>query len=172
MAVALVHLVTPDLAMIDAAIEGDVALARTLGCEVAEGWVVFGQALGRVRGELAADPGSTRWGTRFFVVDDPRTLVGWGGFKGAPREGVVEIGYAISPVWRGQGLATIAVGELLREAFAAPEVQTVVAHTLAERGPSVCVLEKAGLVHDRDSADDERVTWRFRVERPGGEAHG
>jgi ribosomal-protein-alanine N-acetyltransferase len=161
-----VRLVTPDLAVIDAAIEGDAALARMLGCEVAEGWAVFPQSIPRVRVAVAADPGSTRWGTRLFVVDDPRTLVGWGGFKGPPREGVVELGYAISPIRQGQGLATIAVGELLHEAFAAPEVQTVIAHTLAERGPSVRVLEKSGFAYDGDIADAGRATWRFRIERP------
>lgn len=47
------------------------------------------------------------------------------------------------------------VSEFLREAFAAPEVQTVIAHTLAEPGPSVRVLEKAAFVHEGEVPDDE-----------------
>lgn len=35
-------------------------------------------------------------------LDEPRTLVGWGGFKGAPRDGVVELGYAVAPAWTGE----------------------------------------------------------------------
>ena len=31
-----------------------------------------------------ANPEGTRWGTRLFVLDEPPTLVGWGGFKGPP----------------------------------------------------------------------------------------
>jgi RimJ/RimL family protein N-acetyltransferase len=162
----LVRLVTPDLALLDAAIDGPPALEQALGCEVAEGWEVFGQALGRIRDAVAADPASTRWGTRLFVLDAPPTLVGWGGFKGSPRDGVVELGYAISPSWEGRGIATAAVGELLREAYAAPEVRSVVAHTLPETGPSVRVLGKSGFVYeDAVITDGVGTTWRFRHDR-------
>jgi RimJ/RimL family protein N-acetyltransferase len=135
---------------------------------VAEGWEVFPQALRRIRDAVEADPDSTRWGTRLFVLDTPSTLVGWGGFKGAPRDGVIELGYAIAPSWEGRGLATAAVRELLREAFDAAEVQTVLAHTLARPGPSVRVLQKTGFVYDGEVADDDAgTTWRFRLDRTG-----
>ena len=158
---------TADLALLDAAVDDRPALARALGCELAEGWDVFPASVRRARDTVAADPGGARWGTRLFVVDTPPTLVGWGGFKGAPRDGVVELGYAIAPSWQGRGLATAAVRDLLHEAFAAPEVLTVIAHTLPESGPSAHVLEKAGFAHD-DEVPDERVgqTWRFRLDRP------
>ena len=162
-----VRLVTPDLALLDAAIDDRLALGRALGCEMAEGWDVFPEALRPTRDALAADPESARWGTRLFVLDEPRTLVGWGGFKGPPRQSVVELGYAVAPSWEGRGLATAAVRELVREAFAAPEVQSVLAHTLAEPGPSVRVLEKAGFVHDGEVRDEEvGKAWRFRLDRP------
>ena len=157
---------TADLALLDAALADPQTLGRALGCEVAEGWDVFPEALPQTRDAVAADPGSTRWGTRLFVLDEPRTLVGWGGFKGAPGDGAVEIGYAIAPGWEGRGLATAAVRELLREAFAAPEVSAVIAHTLAERNASVRVLEKSRFVHEAEVPDDEvGKTWRYRLER-------
>ena len=162
----LVRLLTPDLALLDAAIAGRAALEQALGCDVAEGWDVFGQALGRIRDAVAADPGSTRWGTRLFVVATPRTLVGWGGFKGPPRDGVVELGYAVSPSWEGRGIATAAVGELLRDAYASPEVRSVIAHTLPETGPSVRVLGKAGFAYESAVlTDGVGTTWRFRHDR-------
>jgi [ribosomal protein S5]-alanine N-acetyltransferase len=158
-----VQLVTPDLAVLDAALDGDAALGRALGCAVADGWVVFPGALERARGAVADDPGSVRWGTRFFVVGEPRTLVGWGGFKGPPRDGAVELGYAVAPSWEGRGVASAAVRELLGEAWAAPEVQAVLAHTLAGPGASVRVLEKTGFVHDGAAEqDDVGTVWRFR----------
>lgn len=164
-----VGLVTPDLALLDAANAGGPALEQALGCEVADGWDVFGQALGRIRDVVAADPASTRWGTRLFVLETPRTLVGWGGFKGPPRDGAVELGYAISPSWEGRGIATAAVGELLRDAYAEPGVRSVIAHTLPETGPSVRVLGKSGFIYESAViTDGVGTTWRFRHERGVG----
>jgi RimJ/RimL family protein N-acetyltransferase len=96
------------------------------------------------------------------VSGDPPALVGWGGFKGPPSDGVVELGYEIAPGFRERGLATAAVGQMVAEAFAAPEVQSVIAHTLPEPGPSTRVLEKSGF--DRDGEGPES-TWRYRLER-------
>ena len=116
---------------------------------------------------MLAIPDSARWGTRLFVVEDPRTVVGFGGFKGPPREGEVEIGYAIAPAWEGRGLATSAVRELLRQAFASAGVRRVTARTLAEPGPSVRVLEKNGFLADGEVADREVGTaWSFHRARP------
>jgi RimJ/RimL family protein N-acetyltransferase len=119
------------------------------------------------RDAVAADPDRVRWGTRLFVLEEPRTLVGWGGFKGPPRDGVVEFGYAIAPAWEGRGLATEAARAMLREAFAEDHVTAVIAHTLAERNASVRVLEKTGFALDGESTDDDVGTvWRFRLDRP------
>jgi [ribosomal protein S5]-alanine N-acetyltransferase len=160
-------LVTPDVALLDAAIRGPGALGRALGCEVAENWDMFPAALPRARAELARDPASARWGTRLFVLRDPRTVVGFGGFKGPPQAGAVELGYAIAPDWQGRGLATAAVRELLSDAFGAPDVQRVTARTLAEPGPSVRVLEKNGFANDGEVGDREVGTaWHFHLERP------
>jgi RimJ/RimL family protein N-acetyltransferase len=163
---AAVRLVVPDLALLDAALAGPAALGGALDCDVADGWEVFPSAVRRTRDAVAADPASARWGTRLFLLDEPRTLVGWGGFKGLPRDGVVELGYAVAPGWRERGLATTAVRELLREAFAVPGVSAVIAHTQAEPGPSVRVLEKAGFVRQGEVPDDAVGTaWRFRRAR-------
>jgi ribosomal-protein-alanine N-acetyltransferase len=161
-----VRLAIPDLAVLDAALEGSAALAGALGCDVADGWDVFPGSLRRVRDAVAADPARARWGTRLFLLDEPPTLVGWGGFKGDPRDGAVEVGYAIAPAWEGRGLATAAVRGLVREAFAAPEVRTVLAHTLAGPGASVRVLERTGFVRDGEHAQEGvGQVWRWRLDR-------
>lgn len=161
------RLVVADLALLDAALEGSVALSRALGgAEVADNWEVFSGALRATRDALAGDPEGPRWGTRLFLLEEPPVLVGWGGFKGPPEDGVVELGYAIAPEHRGRGVATAATLELLREAFAARRVTAVTAQTLPERNASVRVLEKAGFALDGEGADDEAgTTWRFRLER-------
>jgi ribosomal-protein-alanine N-acetyltransferase len=162
-----IRLVTPDLEQLDAALQGRAVLGRALDCEVADGWDVFSEALRPTRDAVAADPNRTRWGTRLFILDRPSTLVGWGGFKGPPHDGVVELGYAVAPRWEGRGIATAAVRELLREAFAAPEVQTVIAHTLAQPGASARVLEKTGFRHDGEVPElNVGTAWRFRLDRP------
>ena len=164
-----VRLVTPDAGLLDAAVAGPDRLARALGCAVADGWDVFAGAVRRARDAAAADPAATAWGTRLFVVEaPPPTVVGFGGFKGPPRDGAVELGYAIAPGWEGRGVATAAVRELLVEAFAAPAVRAVLAHTRPEPGASARVLEKAGFVHEGEVPDEQIGTaWRFRLARPG-----
>lgn len=163
-----IRLVTGDLAVLDAALEDAKALARVLGCDVADGWNGHPDALRRTRDLVAADPSSAAWGTRLFVLSHPRTLVGWGGFKGAPRNATVELGYEIAPAWRGRGLAGAAVREMLDEAWADPGVRSVVAHTLPAPGPSVRVLERAGFVLEGPVADEQVGTaWRHRRVRPG-----
>jgi hypothetical protein len=81
-----VELVVAELALLDAAVEGDDALARALGCEVAAGWQGFPKAVPVLRDAVAVDPEGARWGPRFFVESEPHTVIGWGGFKGAPRD--------------------------------------------------------------------------------------
>jgi RimJ/RimL family protein N-acetyltransferase len=164
LALTRVRLVVADLPLLDAALAGDRALDRALGVGVAEGWEAFPGSLAHAREQLAGDPGAGRWGSRLFVGDEPEALVGWGGFKGPPEDGTVELGYAIAPAHRGRGLATAAVRELVREALADPSVHTVIAHTLPEAGPSPRVLEKAGFTFHGEMTDDQgRATWRFRI---------
>ena len=154
------QLLVADLALLDAAMEGDEALGRALGGHaVAHDWQGFPNAVRRLREAVATDPGWTRWGPRLFIHQ--ATLVGWGGFKGPPSDGIVEIGYAVAPAWQGRGLATAAVGEMLREAYAADDVDAVIAHTLPEHNASVRVLEKAGFAAEGGAAE-----WRFRHVRP------
>ncbi|HEX5910170.1 MAG TPA: GNAT family N-acetyltransferase, partial [Thermoleophilaceae bacterium] len=137
--------------------EGDAALADALGTGVVPGWTTFTGALEH------ATPGP--WGTHLFLAGDPAELVGWGGFKGPPVDGVVELGYEIAEARQGRGLATAAVRAMLAQAFGAPEVQEVIAHTLAERNASNRVLEKAGFAFAREAEEDGQAVWRFSLRR-------
>src|SRR3954451_18803483 len=99
----MIRLVRPDLRLLDAALGSDDALARALGVAVVPGWVTHTAVLERTREVLAIAPARARWGPRLFIaVDptepaaaadsaDPPELVGWGGFKGPPADGAVEI---------------------------------------------------------------------------------
>jgi RimJ/RimL family protein N-acetyltransferase len=154
-----VLLVRPDLDVLEAAIDGDEALAAVMGVAVVPGWATFAGGLARARELLAADPSSAGWGTRFFVEQEE--LVGWGGFKGAPVAGAVEIGYEIAAARQGQGLATAAAAAMLDEALADEGVCRVLAHTLPERNASNHILEKLGFRWEGDMVERGRQVWRF-----------
>jgi ribosomal-protein-alanine N-acetyltransferase len=161
----VVRLVRAELHLMDAALAGDDKLARALGHDVVAGWAMYTGALERTRDALAADPGASEWGARFFVSGNPPELVGWGGFKGPPRDGVVELGYEIAESRRGRGLATAATRAMLAEAFSTKEVSSAIAHTLPERNASTRVLEKAGFSFDGDDDQDGEYVWRWRRDR-------
>ena len=149
----------------DAALTGDDELAEALGHGVAPGWATFADALRPARDAVTADPNSAAWGSRFFVTDDPPELVGWGGFKGPPRGGVVELGYEIAESRRGRGLATAATRAMLAEAFADDRVRKVIAHTLPGRNASNRVLEKTGFAYDGQVTEDGEPVWRYVLRR-------
>lgn len=163
--IAMLRLVRADLRLMDAALAGDEALAGALGHAVVPGWVTFTDALRPTRDAVADDPRRSAWGTRLFVAGDPPELVGWGGFKGPPKDGIVELGYEIAESRRMRGLATAATRAMLAEAFADERVTTVIAHTLAERNASNRVLEKTGFQRDGESRENGEVAWRFSLAR-------
>lgn len=165
---AVVRLVRAELALMDAALAGDDVLARALGHEVVAGWATFTDALRPTRDAVAAEPHGAVWGPRLFVVGDPPELVGWGGFKGPPNDGVVELGYEIAESRRGCGLATAATRAMLAEAFADERVTSVIAHTLGERNASNHILEKVGFRYDGQARQNDEVVWRFALARSAG----
>lgn len=162
----MVRLVRGELRLMDAALAGDDALAEALGHGVAPGWAIFTEALGPTREAVAAAPDGAAWGPRFFVTGDPPLLVGWGGFKGPPRDGVVELGYEIAESHQGRGIATAAARAMVAEAFADAVVATVIAHTLPERNGSTRVLEKVGFHFAGEAREDGDPVWRHVLTRP------
>jgi len=150
---------------IEAAIEGPWRLAAAIhgSTLIADDWERFPEALGPTLEALADKPDGDPWGSHFFLLREPPTLVGWGGFKGPPVAGSVEVGYAVAPEYEGRGIATAAVALLLAKAAASGEVEVVTAHTLAEPNASTKVLEHAGFERDPELAlEGEREVWEWR----------
>jgi [ribosomal protein S5]-alanine N-acetyltransferase len=168
MSPARLRLVDGTLALLSAALEGRSALEELLGVSVAEQWEGFPDALPIVRASYETQPEGHSWGSLFFIELEGPTLVGFGGFKGSPSpDGVVEIGYAIAPAFRGRGLATDAVVQMVQRAFADVAVRAVDAHTLGHHNPSTRVLEKTGFRKIAQMEDpDEGPIWQWRLERP------
>lgn len=85
------------------------------------------------------------WCSTFFIVRNAdQRIVGGCGFKDAPTGGRVEIGYGVSPECRNQGVATAAVRELLRLAFASGEIEEVLAQVSLMNISSIRVVQKLG----------------------------
>lgn len=161
------NLVDGNLELLTAAVAGGGALEALLGVSVADDWAGFPEALPVLRASYTKHSSGHAWGSLFFVEPRARVLVGFGGFKGPPAsDAVVEIGYAIAPAFRGQGLATDAVVQMVRRAFEAASVRAVDAHTLGHANPSTRVLEKAGFRKIGEANDaDVGVVWHWRRER-------
>ena len=116
--------------------------------------------LERWSADLQAVPG---WGTWLAIAEGE--VVASVAIKAAPVTGAVDIGYAVAPARRGQGLATAAVVALLAE-LAGHGVARVRAETAAGNPASGRVLEKAGF--DRvgqgyDPEDGPLIRWHRTI---------
>jgi RimJ/RimL family protein N-acetyltransferase len=100
---------------------------------------------------------------RLYHDEDAGMIVGAGGFKSAPKEGKVEIGYGVAPCCRGRGYATAGVRLLVAHAFASGAVGEIMAETLIDNLASQKVLMKAGFSR-YDIADSEEgllILWKI-----------
>ena len=150
------------LEIADALLAGDAVFSARFGMPVAEGYLDAPEVLPAMRDALAAGA-EPSWGSHLIVHRETITVVGFGGYKGAPVDGEVEIGYSIAPAHRRRGHATSAVEQLVSRA-AARGVRLVVAHTLAEENPSTRILTRAGFTMTEEVPDEElgRV-WRWEL---------
>lgn len=153
----------------EAMAEGEETFSERFGIPVVDGWAVFPEALpGALR---AASGDGDRWGTHLFF-DDDGALVGWGGWKGPPVEGVAELGYAVAPARRGRGIATHVVRQMISRARDTG-ADLVIAHTLPEESPSTGVLRRCGFFMageaavSGDGVAGEVWRWELDLSRTG-----
>lgn len=113
-----------------------------------------------------AAPHEAGWNLWFCIRRDPRDLIGNAGFKGTPRNGLVEIGYSMLEAHQRNGYCTEAVRALLAWALQHAAVNIVVAHTLHGLTPSIRVLEKCGFSFVGDGPiEDGMRTIRYELMR-------
>ncbi len=161
------NLIPTELKHFEAFERNENELAEMLDVEFADGWLVIPEAISFSHEFLKNNPDAANWWMYFFIHHDHHKLVGNGGFKGKPNDvGMVEIGYALAPAYRGKGLATEAAEGLINFAFFYPKVQTVQAHTLAEENESVKVLRKVGMILVKELNDPEDGDiWQWQLKR-------
>ena len=101
-------------------------------------------------------------GTRLYVLEGERVVIGSGGVKAPPlADGEVEIGYGLAPAWRGRGYATRAARILTDEALA-QGASRVSAFTTPENTASWKLLQRIGYLRDGETIDpDDGLVWRW-----------
>lgn len=114
----------------------------------------------RAISQMRRRPHHARWHCQWAaVLKEERRIVGSLAFKGPPnREEAVEIGYGFDPSYHNRGLATEAVGEMVRWALSEDGVETVIAETANMNVASMRVLQKVGFVIT--SATQRYLYWK------------
>jgi len=147
-------------------------LAQALECKPPENWPppLNDEASQRwTLDMLAHDPDAAGWLLWYFVLDESgvaRQLIGNGGFKGKPHNGVCEIGYSVLPAHQQRGYATEAAAALVAWAFTHAEVERVIAETLPELTASIRVMDKCGMQFiGEGNPEQAEVTVRYGITR-------
>ena len=159
------RLIPATVELVDLELSDPNLLAGGLGARAAADWPPehHGRAaLERAREQLSA-PDAAGWWLHYFVVDEPDApvLIGVGGLKGPPLNGVVEIGYSVVPSAQNRGYATVAARSLIESA--ADRGATVArAETLPALSASIRVLEKLGF-EPAESAREGVIAFERRL---------
>ncbi|MGQ4667309.1 GNAT family N-acetyltransferase [Metabacillus halosaccharovorans] len=111
--------------------------------------------------EMESDQELLGWGVWLVFSQTDQQLIGDIGFKGKPVDGVVEVGYGISPDEQNKGYATEAVEALVNWAFQTGKVNKIVAETLKTNEASIRVLEK--LFMNKVEQDEHMVYWEKHI---------
>lgn len=166
------RLINCDLPVIEAVLQGNPSIVAYLGLNVPDDWTAFGAPIFiYTQARLEEHPEDAQWWSWLPVLRAENLLVGSCGFKGRPSAtGEVEMGYEVAASHRGKGLGTEMARALRDHAFSFPEVQKVVAHTLAGINPSTRILERCGWSKVADLTDpDDGPLWRWELDRESHE---
>jgi [ribosomal protein S5]-alanine N-acetyltransferase len=154
--------------ILEAAIEGNDALAKKMNVSVPGNWTEFGVvALQYALDKLKNSADEINWWTYFPIHKVDNMLIGSGGYKGKPAvDGMVELGYEIAPGYRGRGMATEMTMGLVENAFRDVRVKSVTAHTLGQDNASTRVLQKCGFSKIDEIRDpDDGLIWKWELKR-------
>lgn len=137
-----VRLVDIPLHVFEALRDGDAATARGhLGLDIPPDFLAANDVWTFMSG-LRSDPANVGWTMNAIVRDG--VIVGNAGFKGAPTDGVVELGYTVLEAHRRQGIAVAATRLLVERGEREPAVSRVIAAINPDNTASIAVVVAAG----------------------------
>ena len=155
-------LIPCSIQMAQAALRDRDGLESRLGAQAPEEWpgLDLREFLPLYARQLQADAALLGWGIWLMVHAAERMVIGDAGFKGIPgREGTVEIGYSVLPVYRGQGFATEAARALVDWALAQRDVRGIIAECSPDNAASIRVLKKLGM--QRGQTGGSLLRWQL-----------
>ena len=153
--------------ILEALFKGDNTLAALLQINIPVKWTEFGEpAFKYTYDNILNGSGKIQWWSYLPVLKNTKTLLGSCGYKGDPKNGMVEIGYEIAEAYRSLGLATEMAKALIKKAFKSDEVKYVQAHTLAVENESGSVLLKCGMKRMEELEDmEDGKLWRWEISK-------
>jgi RimJ/RimL family protein N-acetyltransferase len=115
--------------------------------------------------QLADDPGEEPWLMRVAVLQGTRQVIGRAGFHQPPdAEGVVEIGYSVTPRFRGQGFA-VEMAEALLAWAASQGCTACLASVRPDNLPSLATIARLGFVKVDEQMDEiDGLEWVHRLD--------
>lgn len=137
-----VRLVDLPLHVFEALRDGDAETARDhLGLDIPPDFLAANDVWTYMSG-LRSDPANDGWTMNAIVRDD--VIVGNAGFKGAPTDGEVELGYSVLEAHRRQGIAVAAIHLLVERCMRESTVSRVIAAIRPDNPASIAVITSAG----------------------------
>ncbi len=170
---ARMQLVPASVALARAELVDRAEFARLLSATVPDEWPpeILADALPLFLEWIEAAPDRIGWYVWYAMMRAPReasdmlagdvgdTLMASGGFKGAPQDGTVEIGYSVLPRFQGHGYATEMVRALIDWAFSQPGVLRIVAETTESNTASMRLLHRFGFTHTEPAVEPGHVRF-------------
>lgn len=136
------RLVDLPLHVFEALRDGDATTARNhIGLDIPADFLAANDVWTYMSG-LRSDPANDRWTMNAIVRDD--VIVGNAGFKGAPTDGEVELGYTVLEAHRRQGIAVAVTRLLVERGEREPTVSRVIAAISPTNTASIAVVRSAG----------------------------
>lgn len=118
-----------------------------------------------VRGNarLVADNGAAAPWCGYLAVSPTAGAIGACAFKSAPEGRTVEIAYVTFPPFEGRGHAKAMAKRLIEIAEASGEVDSLLAHSLAEENASTAILRAAGFSWSGSlEGPEDGPIWRWQ----------
>jgi len=135
-------------------------VSSMMDADTVEGWLASTESVEQAMALLAASSQNLRWGMHIVLHKADNKIIGTCGYNGmADDDGVVDIGYALAPSYRNQGIEREITKGLMDNAFEWAVVEKIDAYTLARSRESGKIFEQLGFTMLKK--EDGLIQWRL-----------